>query len=142
MSEETEKIVLATAFAPVLIGVVILASETASTVVAASSGRLARHLSNEWLIAFGFACYAVVDAAVSERVTTEYMAGAMSLRNSTTFLGRTTGPVVFVGLAVSAGFGYESLLLASSFVAIVVTGVVVIAGPVRLARRKAHPASM
>ncbi|MDS0474011.1 MFS transporter [Natrinema sp. 1APR25-10V2] len=165
--------VLATAFAPVLIGVVILASETASTVVAASSGRLARHLSNEWTIAFGFACYAVgfaaawaasgllttvgavvvigvgvgllmpvVDAAVSERVTTEYMAGAMSLRNSTTFLGRTTGPIVFVGLAVSAGFGYESLLLASSFVAIVATGVAVVAGPVRLARRGAHPTSM
>ncbi|WP_265110527.1 MFS transporter [Halosolutus halophilus] len=164
--------VLATAFAPVMIGVVILASETASMVTAMSSGRLARSLSNEWLIAVGFACYAigfagawaavdlvptmgavvvvgvgvgllmpVVDAAVSDRVTTEYLAGAMSLRNSTTFLGRTTGPAVFAGLAISAGFGYESLLLASSIVAIAATGVAVVAGPVRLARATAHHAS-
>ncbi|RBI64694.1 MFS transporter [halophilic archaeon] len=156
--------ILATAFSPLLIGVVILVSETASMVVAASSGRLARYLSNEWQIAVGFACYAVgfavawaasglittmgavvvigigvgilmpvVDAAVSDRVTSEYMAGTMSLRNSTTFLGRTTGPIVFAGLAISVGFGYESLLLAASIVAILATGVAVIAGPVRLA---------
>ncbi|WP_306060357.1 MFS transporter [Natronococcus wangiae] len=162
--------VLATAFAPVLIGVVILASETASMVVAAASGRLARYLSNEWVIAFGFACYAVgfaaawaavgvlamigavvvigvgvgllmpvVDAAVSDRVTTEYLAGAMSLRNSTTFLGRTAGPIAFAGLAITAGFGYEPLLLASSVVAVVATGVAVVAGPARLARWHAHP---
>ncbi|ADB63051.1 major facilitator superfamily MFS_1 (plasmid) [Haloterrigena turkmenica DSM 5511] len=164
--------VLAATLAPVLIGVVILVSETASMLVALSSGRLARHLSNEWVIATGFACYAigfaaawaatglvgtmgavvaigvgvgllmpVVDAAVSDRVTTEYLAGAMSLRNSTTFLGRTAGPIAFAGLAISTGIGYEPLLLASSLVAVVATGVAVIAGPVRLARVTARQPS-
>ncbi|WP_276254505.1 MFS transporter [Halomontanus rarus] len=164
--------VLATTFAPVLIGIVILVSETASMVVALSSGRLARYLSNEWLIATGFACYAigfaaawaatglvhtmgavvvigvavgllmpVVDAAVSDRVTTEYLAGAMSLRNSTTFLGRTAGPIAFAGLAISTGIGYEPLLLASSCVAVVAAGVAVVAGPVRLARVTARQPS-
>ncbi|ELY60988.1 MFS transporter [Natronococcus jeotgali] len=164
--------VLATTLAPVLIGAVILVSETASMVVALSSGRLARYLSNEWLIAAGFACYAVgfaaawaaaglvgtivavlvvgagvgllmpvVDAAVSDRVTTEYLAGAMSLRNSTTFLGRTAGPVAFAGLAITAGVGYDPLLLASSIVAVAATGVAVVAGPVRLARVGARSTS-
>ncbi|GAB3669781.1 MFS transporter [Halopiger thermotolerans] len=164
--------VLATTFTPVLIGVVILVSETASMLVALSSGRLARSLSNEWLIATGFACYAigfaaawaatglvdtmgavviigvgvglllpVVDAAVSDRVSAEYLAGAMSLRNSTTFLGRTAGPIVFAGLAISTGIGYEPLLLASSVVAVVATGVTVVAGPVRLARVTARQPS-
>ncbi|WP_226007988.1 MFS transporter [Natrinema salinisoli] len=165
--------VLAATFTPVLIGVVILVSETASMVVALSSGRLARYLSNEWLIATGFACYAigfaaawaatglvdtmgavvvigvgvgllmpVVDAAVSDRVTTEYLAGAMSLRNSTTFFGRTAGPIAFAGLAISTGIGYEPLLLASSCVAVVAAGVAVIAGPVRLGRETARQPPM
>ena len=157
--------VLAATFAPVVIGGVILAAGTASMVAAAASGRLARSLSNEWLIALGFASYAVgfagawvadgllattgalvvvgvgvgllmpvVDAAVSERVSTEYLAGAMSLRNSTTFLGRTTGPIAFVGLAISLGVGYQPLLLVSSLVAVAATGVAVVAGPLGLAR--------
>jgi MFS transporter, ACDE family, multidrug resistance protein len=163
--------VLAVTFAPVVIGAVILVAGTASMVAAAASGRLSRSLSNEWLIALGFACYAVgfaaawaatglfvttvavvvvgvgvgllmpvVDTAVSDRVSTEYLAGAMSLRNSTTFLGRTTGPIAFAGLAISVGVGYEPLLLASSLVAIVATGVAVVIGPVRLARKSSrHP---
>jgi MFS transporter, ACDE family, multidrug resistance protein len=165
--------VLATTLTPILIGAVILVSEAASMVVAASSGRLARYFSNEWLIVIGFACYAVgfagtwatsglidtmaavvvigvgvgllmpvVDAAVSDRVSTENMAGAMSLRNSTTFLGRTVGPIVFAGLAISLGFGYEPLLLASSLIAFLATGVAMVAGPVRLARVKAHNSSV
>ncbi|WP_245742199.1 MFS transporter [Natrinema salaciae] len=164
--------VLATAFTPVLIGVVILISETASMLVALSSGRLARYLSNEWLIAAGFGCYAagfaaawaatgllgtigsvavvgvgvgllmpVVDAAVSDRVATDHLAGAMSLRNSTTFLGRTAGPIAFAGLAISAGVGYEPLLLAASLVAVAATVVTVVAGPVRLARADARRSS-
>jgi MFS transporter, ACDE family, multidrug resistance protein len=165
--------VLAAAFAPVVIGGVILVAGTASMVAAAASGRLSRSLSNEWLIALGFACYAVgfaaawaatglfvttvavvvvgvgvgllmpvVDAAVSDRSSTEYLAGAMSLRNSTTFLGRTTGPIAFAGLAISVGVGYEPLLLASSLVAIIATGVAVIIGPVRLARKSSqHPSA-
>lgn len=52
-----------------------------------------------------------VDAALNERVSTAERAGAMSLRTSTTFLGRTTGPVAFVLLAVTAGMGYPFLLL-------------------------------
>jgi MFS transporter, ACDE family, multidrug resistance protein len=154
---------LATAFTPMLIGAVILTSETASMVVALASGRLARFFSNEWLIVVGFACYAigfgaawvmsglftmmgavviigigvgllmpVVDAAVSDRVASQHLAGAMSLRNSTTFLGRTAGPIVFAGLAISVG--YEPLLLASCLVAIAATAITMVAGPVRLAR--------
>lgn len=49
-----------------------------------------------------------VDAGVSERVTQEYRAGLLGLRNSTTFLGRATGPVVFVTAA--AFVGYRPLL--------------------------------
>ncbi|MDL5360570.1 MFS transporter [Halalkalicoccus sp. NIPERK01] len=156
---------LATALTPVLIGAVILAGEASSMVVATASGRLARLLSNEWLIALGFACYAVgfaaawiapgtpamlgavlvigagvgllmpvVDAAVSDRVDTEYLAGAMSLRNSTTFLGRTAGPIAFAGLAISVGYGYDSLLLASSLVAVLAALIAAGVGNVRLVR--------
>jgi MFS family permease len=52
-----------------------------------------------------------IDAAVSERVPGGYRAGAFSLRNSTTFLGRASGPLVFTGLAVTVGLGYGPLLL-------------------------------
>lgn len=45
-----------------------------------------------------------VDAGVSERVTQEYRAGLLGLRNSTTFLGRATGPVVFVTAAATVGY--------------------------------------
>jgi MFS family permease len=61
-----------------------------------------------------------IDAAVSERVSAEYRAGAFSLRNSTTFLGRAAGPLVFTGLASRPGLGYESLLLAAGAVALAV----------------------
>jgi MFS family permease len=54
-----------------------------------------------------------IDAAVSERVPGGYRAGAFSLRNSTTFLGRASGPLVFTGLAVTVGLGYGPLLLGS-----------------------------
>ncbi|KAB1198550.1 MULTISPECIES: MFS transporter [Haloferax] len=45
-----------------------------------------------------------VDAAVSNRVTQEYRAGLLGLRNSTTFLGRATGPVVFAAAATAVGY--------------------------------------
>ncbi|KAB1187876.1 MULTISPECIES: MFS transporter [Haloferax] len=45
-----------------------------------------------------------VDAAVSNRVTQEYRAGLLGLRNSTTFLGRATGPIVFAAAATAVGY--------------------------------------
>lgn len=59
-----------------------------------------------------------VDATLSDRVTQEYRAGAFSLRNSTTFLGRFGGPITFTGLAVTVGVGYTPLLLASGVIAV------------------------
>jgi MFS family permease len=67
-----------------------------------------------------------VDAAVSDRVPASFRAGALSLRNSTTFLGRAAGPVVFA--AIAGVVGYPTLLLASGFVAlagVVLTSLVV-----------------
>ncbi|WP_255198639.1 MFS transporter [Halorarius litoreus] len=131
---------------PLLVGLVLTATEVTAIVAAALNGRFARRLSNGRLIAFGFACYGVglvvawaaptvllvavgvavfgagvgltmpcVDAEMSERVSGHYRAGALSLRNSTTFLGRAVGPVLFAGLAVTTG--YRSLLLAAGVVA-------------------------
>ncbi|MFC6731360.1 MULTISPECIES: MFS transporter [unclassified Haladaptatus] len=57
-----------------------------------------------------------VDAAISDLVTGEYRAGALSLRNSTTFLGRATGPALFAGLA--AVTGYPLLLLGAGLVSL------------------------
>ena len=65
-----------------------------------------------------------VDALLSGLVPQEYRAGALSLRNSTTFLGRAVGPVLFAGIAVETG--YEVLLLVAGVVA-VAGGVAVIA---------------
>lgn len=50
-----------------------------------------------------------IDAAISGLVPMRLRAGALSLRNSATFLGRAAGPVVFVGIAVTTG--YRTLLL-------------------------------
>lgn len=63
-----------------------------------------------------------VDAALTARVPAEYRAGALSLRNSTTFLGRSAGPVAFTGLAVTAGLGYPVLLLGAGVVALAASG--------------------
>ncbi|MFC4245934.1 MFS transporter [Natribaculum luteum] len=163
---------LAAALAPVVIGLVILASEAASMIVAAANGKLARTTSNERLIAGGFACYAVgfaaiwlssgllsvvaavtivgvgvgllmpaVDAAVSDLVPTDQLAGAMSLRNSTTFLGRTAGPFAFTGLAIPAGYGYETLLLGAGIVALIATGVAALPQTRRLVQTVLVPES-
>ncbi|WP_158057618.1 MFS transporter [Halorussus halophilus] len=55
-----------------------------------------------------------VDALLSGLVRQEYRAGAFSLRNSTTFLGRATGPILFAGVATQTG--YRPLLLATGVV--------------------------
>lgn len=70
-----------------------------------------------------------VDALLSSLVAQEYRAGALSLRNSTTFLGRAVGPVLFTGLAATTG--YRVLLLGAAAVALV-AGV----GTVALGRRQ------
>lgn len=57
-----------------------------------------------------------VDAGVSDRIPASFRAGALSLRNSTTFLGRAAGPLVFAGVATVVG--YPTLLLASGVVAL------------------------
>ena len=65
-----------------------------------------------------------VDAAVSDRVTTAYRAGLLGLRNSTTFLGRATGPVAFAtGAAVA---GYRPLLAVAAAGVLVVGAVTVL----------------
>ncbi|QLG29695.1 MFS transporter (plasmid) [Halorarum halophilum] len=57
-----------------------------------------------------------IDAGVSGLVPTRFRAGAFSIRNSTTFLGRALGPVLFTTLAV--GTGYRPLLLAAAVVSL------------------------
>lgn len=52
-----------------------------------------------------------VDGAMTDLVPAQFRAGALSLRNSTTFLGRATGPVLFATLA--PGTGYRVVLLAA-----------------------------
>lgn len=66
-----------------------------------------------------------VDAAISDLVSKEYRGGALSLRNSLTFLGRATGPVLFAGIA--ATIGYESLLLSGGVVALATGGFALLA---------------
>ncbi|MDG5777496.1 MFS transporter [Haloarculaceae archaeon H-GB1-1] len=68
-----------------------------------------------------------VDAELSDHVPAAYRAGAFSLRNSTTFTGRAAGPITFVGLAVTAGYGYDALLLAAGVVALVAATVAALA---------------
>jgi len=140
---------------PLFLGGVLLAAEATSMAAAASAGRLASRVSNERIVALGFACYGLgflgawvaptpafvgasmvvvgagiglllptIDAALGERAPAEHRAGAFSLRNSVTFLGRAAGPLAFAGLAVTAGLGYESLLLAAGVVAVAIAGLV------------------
>lgn len=143
------------ALSALLVGATITAVEVAAIVVSAGNGWLARRVSNRRLVAVGFACFGVgfvgawlatgpafvglamlavgagigivlptVDAELST-VPAAYRAGVLSLRNSTTFLGRAAGPVLFTGLAVS--FGYRPLLLAAGMAAVVVAIVTLVA---------------
>jgi MFS family permease len=61
-----------------------------------------------------------VDSAVSDRVAATYRAGLLGLRNSTTFLGRATGPVAFATAAAVAGY---RPLLAVAAAAVLLVGV-------------------
>jgi MFS transporter, ACDE family, multidrug resistance protein len=69
----------------------------------------------------------VVDAAVGDRVAPQHLAGAMPLRNSTTFHGGTADAIMLAGLPISVGSGYESLLLVSCLAAIAATGIIMVA---------------
>ena len=69
-----------------------------------------------------------VDAAVSDLVAVEHRAGALSLRNSATFLGRATGPVLFAGLAATTG--YAPLLLAGAVTAVASGALALLVGSV------------
>lgn len=60
-----------------------------------------------------------IDASLMKQIPASYRARTMSFRTSTTFLGRAAGPVVFVGVAVTAGVGYPPLLLSASAIALV-----------------------
>lgn len=75
-----------------------------------------------------------VDAGVSERVTQEYRAGLLGLRNSTTFLGRASGPIVFTSLAIWVG--YEMLLAAGSVAILAVAAVAFVV--IRGSQQRAH----
>jgi MFS transporter, ACDE family, multidrug resistance protein len=59
-----------------------------------------------------------VDAAISDLVSSGLRGGALSLRNSTTFLGRAAGPVLFASIAATTG--YYPLFVASGVVALVI----------------------
>ncbi len=150
---------LAPVVSAVAIGLVLLLAEVVAVGVAASSGRLARRLPADRLVAMGFGCYAIgflvawlrpepaviagavvfvggglglllpnVDAALNERVSAADRAGAMSLRTSTTFLGRTVGPVAFVMLAITLGMGYAPLLFVAGGVSAAAATVALLAG--------------
>lgn len=57
-----------------------------------------------------------VDAGLSDRVPRGLRAGALSLRNSVTFLGRASGPLLFAWLA--AATGYDRLLAGAGSLAL------------------------
>ena len=60
-------------------------------------------------IAWNASYFIYLDAVTTDLVSIQYRAGALSLHNSTSFLGGATGPVLFVGLATI--IGYRPLLL-------------------------------
>lgn len=59
-----------------------------------------------------------VDAAVTDLVPPRFRGGALSLRNSASFLGRATGPVLFAALAVDRG--YQELFLPAGAAALAI----------------------
>lgn len=62
-----------------------------------------------------------VDAAIGRIAPPEYRAGALSIRNGTTFLGRSVGPIAYTSAAVVTG--YPALLLASGVATLGIGGV-------------------
>ena len=61
-------------------------------------------------VGFGLALPSI-DAAIGRIAPPEYRAGALSIRNGTTFLGRSVGPIVYTSLGIVTG--YSVLLLSS-----------------------------
>ncbi|WP_232701411.1 MFS transporter [Halobacterium wangiae] len=59
-----------------------------------------------------------VDAGLTDRVPADLRAGALSLRNSVTFLGRASGPIAFAAFA--GAVGYDALFTTAGFVAFAV----------------------
>ena len=72
-----------------------------------------------------------VDAELSDRIPVQYRAGALSLRNSATFLGRATGPYLFATVAV--GTGYPALLLGAGVAAIAIAALTALSRRIRTA---------
>ncbi|ELZ02428.1 MFS transporter [Natrialba asiatica] len=70
-------------------------------------------------VGFGLALPSI-DAAIGRIALPEYRAGALSIRNATTFLGRSAGPVVYTGLTVLASY---AALLALSGIAMLLLGI-------------------
>lgn len=71
-------------------------------------------------VGFGLALPSI-DAAIGRIAPPEYRAGALSIRNGTTFLGRSVGPIVYTSVAIATG--YQVLLLASSVATVTIGGV-------------------
>jgi MFS family permease len=63
-------------------------------------------------------CMPSIDSAISGSIVDEKRASILSVRNSTTFLGRTTGPILYTFAA--SLFGYESVLLFAGLVVILI----------------------
>ncbi|WP_276252821.1 MFS transporter [Halomontanus rarus] len=74
-------------------------------------------------VGFGLALPSI-DAAIGRIAPPEYRAGALSIRNGTTFLGRSAGPIAYTSLAI--GFGYSALLLASGVLTLAIGAVTVV----------------
>ncbi|WP_255167347.1 MFS transporter [Natrononativus amylolyticus] len=89
-------------------------------------------------VGFGLALPSV-DAAIGRLAPPEYRAGALSIRNGTTFLGRSAGPIVFTSLAIVTG--YSALLFASGVLTLAIGAVAVVysdGGPRRSERSASH----
>jgi MFS family permease len=59
-------------------------------------------------------CAPSIDSAISGSIEAEKRASILSVRNSTTFLGRTNGPILFT--FASSIFGYKLVLLISGII--------------------------
>ncbi|TFF92188.1 MFS transporter [Candidatus Thorarchaeota archaeon] len=64
-----------------------------------------------------------IDSRITNCVTKEHRGEALSIRNSATFLGRTTGPLIFAAIAQVTG--YPLLLLGAGLFSVVLAAVVV-----------------
>ncbi|WP_117595180.1 MFS transporter [Haloprofundus halophilus] len=108
---------VAAGFACAAVGLVIAWGATGLGPASAVSGVLVVGVGVLFVGASAGLVLPSVDAEVSRLVPTHFRAGALSLRNSATFLGRAAGPVVFAGVAVAAG--YATLLLAAGVASLV-----------------------